>query len=106
MPIFDFQCDRCGLQQEVLVFHGEELPFCKECGGPMTQLPSAPALLKIRESTLHEQWKENSYQPQGRPMVNRPPLPGDMGKDVRVYDMEFGHQERELLARKSELDNM
>lgn len=105
MPIFEFICDRCGLEQEVLVFHKEELPFCKECGGPMTQLMSAPGLVKISTAS-HEVWKKNHYKPQGRPVTRREPLPGDMGKDVRIYDMEFSHQEREMLDRKSELDNM
>ena len=105
MPLFDFGCDRCGQQKEVLVFFEEELPCCDVCQGPMTKLLSAPALLKIGGNSSHEQWLSKQYQPQGRPVSRREPLPHDMGQGIKVYDMEFGHQERKMLNRKSELDN-
>ena len=105
MPLYDFSCDRCGQQKEVLVFFEEEMPCCDKCQGPMTKLLSAPALLKVGISS-HEQWLSKDYQPQGRPVTRREPLPHDMGQGIKVYDMEFGHQEREMLNRKSELDNV
>lgn len=105
MPIYEFKCDRCGQQKEVLVFFQEEMPCCGKCQGPMTKLLSAPALFKISGSS-HEQWLSKLYQLQGRPVTRREPLSHDMGKGIKVYDMEFSYQEREMLDRKSELDNM
>lgn len=100
MPLFEFSCDKCGHQMEILLLLNDELPFCPKCSGPMTKLMSAPGLLAMG-STNHEKWLNSSYKPQGVRPKNKPLPPG-----VKIYDMEFGHQERELLARKSEMDNM
>lgn len=87
---------------EVLLLLKDELPFCPKCSGPMTKLMSAPGILRIAGSTNHEKWLEAGYRPQGvRPKKKKQLPPG-----VKIYDMEFGHQERELLARKSQMDNM
>jgi len=106
MPIYEFRCTRCGLLQEFLVLLREEMPFCKACNGPLTRLPSAPGLIRTKSEHSHDRWVREHYQPQGHPVTRRPPLPGDLGSQVKIYDMDFGHQERELLARKSEMDNM
>lgn len=100
MPLYEFQCDHCNYELEVLLLINDELPFCPKCSGPMSKLMSVPGLLRVGSAAKlsnHERWLNNGYKPQG----SRPLPPG-----VKVYDMEFGHQERELLARKSEMDNM
>jgi hypothetical protein len=33
-------------------------------------------------------------------------LPHDKGQGIKVYDIDFGHQERKNLERKAQLDNM
>ena len=42
MPLYEFVCRDCELEQELLV-RGEEVPHCKSCGSQgMTRLLSAP----------------------------------------------------------------
>lgn len=99
-PLFEFSCDKCGHEMEVLLLLNDELPFCPKCNGPMTKLMSAPGILRVQSN--HQQWLETGYKPQGvQPQKSKPNPPG-----VKIYDMEFGHQERDLLARKSQMDNM
>lgn len=33
MPLYDFQCEDCGKQSEVLMIHTSDLPVCSHCGG-------------------------------------------------------------------------
>ncbi|MDD3310735.1 zinc ribbon domain-containing protein [Pseudodesulfovibrio sp.] len=34
MPIYEYQCEKCGSQFEELVFSHEETPACPHCGAP------------------------------------------------------------------------
>lgn len=46
MPLYDTKCE-CGLESEVLVIYGFDLPPCRKCGGRMEKLPAFPAMVKI-----------------------------------------------------------
>ena len=44
MPLYDYECDICGVVREVL----GKAPLC--CGEEMRKLPSYPAMVKIKGS--------------------------------------------------------
>ena len=44
MPIFEYQCIICRARTEKLVKSGEQPPPCPECGKPMKQVWSVPAV--------------------------------------------------------------
>lgn len=42
MPLFDYRCDRCGYQEEILVDHSDRPVMCPECARElMTKTPPA-----------------------------------------------------------------
>jgi putative FmdB family regulatory protein len=45
MPIYEFQCRKCGARLEVLQKMNDKQPVkCKQCGGRLERLQSAPAI--------------------------------------------------------------
>lgn len=44
MPLYEYQCDRCGRFEVIAKFSDKPLKVCKKCGGPVQRLPSAPAI--------------------------------------------------------------
>jgi putative FmdB family regulatory protein len=42
MPIYEFECDRCGCRFEELVSGGGAVPECPECGSPDTRRRLSP----------------------------------------------------------------
>jgi putative FmdB family regulatory protein len=45
MPIYEFQCRKCGARLEVLQKMNDKPPAkCKQCGGRLDRLQSAPAI--------------------------------------------------------------
>ena len=46
-PLYDFGCDECGSEKEVVQRFAEEPPVC--CGRPMHWLPTCPAKIDIKD---------------------------------------------------------
>jgi putative FmdB family regulatory protein len=44
MPLYEYQCDRCGRFEVIRKFSDKPLTKCPKCGGPIQRLPSAPAI--------------------------------------------------------------
>jgi putative FmdB family regulatory protein len=45
MPIYEYQCKKCGAREELLQSHGEIVdPRCPKCRRKMVRLVSAPAI--------------------------------------------------------------
>ena len=45
MPLYEYECTDCGHLTELLQRHGDPpLKTCKQCGGPVRKLFSAPAV--------------------------------------------------------------
>jgi putative FmdB family regulatory protein len=44
LPLYEYQCDRCGRFEVIQKFSDKRLKACKKCGGPVQKLPSAPAI--------------------------------------------------------------
>jgi len=55
MPIYDFECPRCGYRQEVLILPGEngEAPRCPQCGAPMKRVFSGSVGLVFKGSGFY-----------------------------------------------------
>lgn len=47
MPIYDYRCEECGLEAEILRGVGSEPPLC--CDGSMTRVPTFPAMIRVRD---------------------------------------------------------
>lgn len=116
MPIYEFRCTECGLEFELLSLRiGECInPVCPTCNGAGTRLLSAPAIVYevFNERATHKlpDWKQRTHYAEAHDrrvrQTLREPLPHDMGKDIRVYDTDFGYTERKRLVEKAQLDNM
>jgi putative FmdB family regulatory protein len=44
LPLYEYQCDRCGRFEVIQKFSDKPLKVCKKCGGPVQRLLSAPAI--------------------------------------------------------------
>jgi putative FmdB family regulatory protein len=45
MPLYEYRCESCGKKIEVIQKYSDDpLSFCKECGGKLEKLMSAPAI--------------------------------------------------------------
>ena len=55
MPIYDFECPRCGYRQEVLILPGDngEAPRCPHCGVPMRRVFSGSVGLVFKGSGFY-----------------------------------------------------
>lgn len=111
MPIYEYVCDSCKVTFEKLVFSGEESSAsqCPTCMGIGHKVISCPGIVYsyFRESRpdLLPDWKEKQLAAERHDRA-LPPLRGDKGKDIKVYDIPFGNQERKQLEQKAQLDNI
>jgi len=44
LPLYEYQCDRCGRFEVIQKFSDSPLTTCAKCGRPVQKLPSAPAI--------------------------------------------------------------
>lgn len=45
MPLYEYQCEKCGHRfEKIQKFSDRPIKKCPECGGPVTQVISAPAV--------------------------------------------------------------
>jgi hypothetical protein len=87
---------------------------CTKCGGVGIRLMSAPALVVevFNERATHKlpDWNQQMARAKARDAITRKrlraPLEGDMGQDIKVYNMDFGRTERDRLESKAQLDNI
>lgn len=47
MPLYEYYCEECGKQVEVIQSFSGEPPLC--CGEPMHKLPTFPAKIEIKD---------------------------------------------------------
>ena len=38
MPLFEYECKKCGLKTELLVKNEQSQPICKSCGEPLSRV--------------------------------------------------------------------
>lgn len=102
MPIHEFRCDACGREFEELLITSRDIVQC-ECGSrSLTRLMSKPAPARIQDITINPD-KGGRFRVDDatfHPSVSDP-LPWDRGKDIKVYDTEFGKSERNRLASRA-----
>lgn len=49
MPIYDYECPKCGIIEDIWAGVEEYYPNCPYCGAEMTRLISAPAVITDME---------------------------------------------------------
>lgn len=108
MPIFEYRCQGCGEVFEELVVTTSDLVICA-CGSMDTEkLVSVPAPARIFETNVNEgrfRYDDATFhQSVKNPLP--PPLPHDKGQHVKVFDVEFGKNERRKLDSLAQLDNL
>ena len=58
MPTYLYKCEKCGSKAEVIQSIVGGLPLC--CGKAMTQLPTAPAMFKVKG--IHSEGYKEGYK--------------------------------------------
>jgi putative FmdB family regulatory protein len=118
MPIYEYCCQDCHEIFERLELSIVDIPSsqCPTCAGVGTRLMSRPSLVYelMDGRAVHKlpDWDQKQRAAQGhdaqvrRQYGHLPPLQRDRGKDIKVYETEFGYQERRNLERHAQLDNM
>lgn len=118
MPIYEYHCSTCNRLFERIELSAIEIPSsqCPTCNGVGFKVISRPAIVYdlFDPTAVHKlpDWHLQNKKAQVEEakvrwqLKNLPPLPHDRGKDIKVYNTDFGHQERTLLERKAQLDNI
>ncbi len=116
MPIYEYQCNTCQKVFERLELHVMDIPTsqCPVCGGIGTRLMSIPSIVyEVFDPTaVHKlpDWNQKMAQAERKDKRllshMKEPLARDMGRDIKVYQTDFGKTERRKLESKAQLDNM
>ena len=63
MPLYDYQCEQCGVEKETVQQMGAEAPVC--CGQPMIKVFNSPAMVHIKGEGFpsRRKWMDN-YDPE------------------------------------------
>ena len=118
MPIYEYRCNKCNVIFERLELFAIEIPTsqCPQCQGVGIKAISAPAIVYdlFDPTATHKlpDWHQENQKAQlydvrvRSRLKNLPPLKHDRGQGIKMYETDFGHQERKQLERKAQLDNM
>ncbi len=117
-PIYEYHCLTCSKTFERLELSACEIPTsqCTNCMGVGVKIISRPSIIceVFDPKATHKLpgWQTQMKAAQVRDAKVRrayrhlPPMPHDQGQGIRVYEADFGHQERKALERKAQLDNV
>src|SRR5574343_823693 len=92
MPLFEFQCDKCGWVGESLVFPGEaiETVKCGQCrDGTAHRIFSSFGIKIAGSNPITKRGKSPSSLAAYRAVRDLAPLPGDRGGESKVHDFEL-----------------
>ena len=110
------KCELCGEEYEVITLKiacNFSSP-CPHCKGEGILLISVPSIVYevFNERATHKlpDWNQKMAQAKAHDAWVRrnprlAPLEHDKGQNIKVYESDFGHQERKALASKAQLDN-
>ena len=115
-PIYEYRCSLCECVFERLELPMWEVPTpqCPHCMGIGAKVLSRPgiiySLFNERDVSKLPDWNQKMAQAERHDAHVRrsllSPLSSDRGQGIKEYNMEFGHQERQNLEIKAQLDNM
>lgn len=118
MPIYEYTCLKCNQTFERLELSIQDIPTsqCPHCMGVGERIISRPGIIYeiFDERAVHRlpDWDQRQRAAQvhdakvRRQYANLPPMSHDRGHDIKVYETDFGNQERRALESKAQLDNM
>jgi len=79
MPLYEYQCKKCGHRfEKIQKFSDKMVKKCPECGGPVEQMISAPAV----------QFKGSGWYVTDYAKKSSAPASGDSGKDSKEAKKE------------------
>jgi putative FmdB family regulatory protein len=79
MPLYEYQCSKCGHRFErIQKFSDKRIKKCPECGGPVEQVISAPAV----------QFKGSGWYVTDYARKSHAPASSDGGKDAKEVKKE------------------
>lgn len=100
MPLYEYRCKSCGKNIEVIQkFSDAPLTSCKECGGEVEKLLSAPAI-RFKGSG----WYVNDYAPKktgGDKSSNGTKIPDSKDKDETPAKVEKSSSEDKSVSTKT-----
>jgi putative FmdB family regulatory protein len=74
MPLYEYQCKKCGHRfEKIQKFSDKKIKKCPECGGPVEQVISAPAV----------QFKGSGWYVTDYAKKSSAPATSDSGKDTK-----------------------
>ena len=63
MPLYEFRCESCGHEIEMIMAFSDPLPLtCETCGGPLKKLLSAPAVQFKGSGFYLTDYRSDSYK--------------------------------------------
>jgi putative FmdB family regulatory protein len=79
MPLYEYQCKKCGHRfEKIQKFSDKKIKKCPECGGPVEQVISAPAV----------QFKGSGWYVTDYAKKSSSPATSDSGKDTKESKKE------------------
>lgn len=66
MPLYEYQCPKCGLTEEQLVLHGDnEIFFCSRCSQPKFDVVMTRMVSKTNFQLKGGCWAKDGYKSKG-----------------------------------------
>ena len=118
MPIYEYRFNLCEHIFERLELSIQDIPTsqCPNCMGVGIRMISRPAIVYtiFNERAVHKlpDWEQRKKAAQvhdakvRRQFASQPPMSHDKGDGIKVYDTDFGYQERRKLADLARMDDI
>ena len=100
MPLYEYQCKKCHSRfEKIQKFSDKPMKTCPDCGGPVEQLISAPAV-QFKGSG----WYVTDYAKKGPPASSSSSDGDSTTKDTAAKDSKEAKKEEKPKAEKKKAD--